>query len=136
MLDAVAVGLGLFEECFVADGAGLELFDNELAGLGHLLADEDVRAAQIGPAVLVADPAVGGHHINKSFVLTASESVHSFFVTLVEIVIIGVVGRGDFEEPRSELGLGVVGFFFRACHRLGQDNIIIFHDRDHTPHQR
>ncbi len=142
MLDAVAIGLLAFEEvdargaaggaaaaAGVADVAGFELGDDELAGLFAAFANEHVGRAGLGgvaPAVLVADGPVRSHDVD-----------HGELVRDAQVVVVGIVRGRDFEEAGGELGLRItLGCLLVIPHRGGQNDILVFDDGDDAPDDR
>jgi hypothetical protein len=52
-------------------------------------------------------------------------------VALPDLPVVGVVGRGDLEEPGRHLRLGVVRVLAR--HPVGQHDVVVLDDRDRAP---
>ena len=89
--DAVAVGLHVFQQL-----VRLEPLDHERARLLPRLAEQEAGVADVGPPVLVGDGAVGRHHVD-----------HGQVMPTTDLVVVGVVGGGDLEEPGRHLRLHV-----------------------------
>ena len=108
MSDAVAVGFDVFEEFVFA-----EPFDDGFACFVSVEAEDEVGAADVGPAVLVADGSVGGHDVDDGQVVASAD-----------VVVVGVVGRRDLEEAGGELGFDVVAFW------VGEGDVVVGDDGD------
>ncbi len=125
MPHAVFMGHHLLQQRALAalgDGAGVELFDHELASFLAGLAQEDMPALAAlfaVPPVLVADTRIGGHDVD-----------HLKIVTLPDHVVVWIVRRGHLEEAGGHLRLGVARL---SAVLHGQDDIVILDDRDDPP---
>jgi hypothetical protein len=128
VLDAVAVGLLPFEQA-----VGLELGDDLLAGVLAREADEEAGVADVGPAVLVGDGAIGRHHVDEDGV---ARRFDRGLVAVAEFVVVGIVRGRDLEEAGGHLGLGVGAFLVGARVALGEHDVRVFEDRDHAAHER
>ena len=78
--------------------------------------------ADVFPPVLIGDRRIGGHDVDG---LEA--------VALPDHPVVGIVGRGDFEEPGGHFCFGIA---FLPAVFDGQDDIVVFDDRDDASDQR
>ncbi len=104
------------------DGAGVELFDHELACVLAGLANKDVpvlAALFAVPAVLVGDRGVGGHDVD-----------HLKVVSLTDHVVVWIVRGRDLEEPGGHLRLRVA---LLAAVFDGEDDIVVLDDGNDPP---
>ncbi len=98
---------------------GLELLDDLLASILAAQANEDAGGGVGGvvvPAVVGGDAGVRGHDVDGFEVVAPAQ-----------LPVVGVVGRGDLEEARGVLGLGVA---LGPAVADGLDDIVVFDDGD------